>query len=150
MEKRFWNKVDIKSDDECWLWKGGKDRYGYGRFYLDKKDVIAHRISYELHNNKQIKNGLLILHSCDNPNCVNPHHLSEGTYQDNQDDCVNRKRKPVGIHHNSSKLTDNDIIEIRNKYHTGNHTYQQLSIEYNISRSQIERIVNKKSWRHIE
>ena len=150
MEKRFWNKVDTKTKEECWEWKCGKDKDGYGCFYLGKNNVRAHRIAYELYNKKQIENGLIILHNCDNPSCCNPHHLSEGTYKDNHNDCVNKKRKAVGMRLSNSKLTDNDIIEIRNKYSSDNYTLLMLSEEYSVSQARLSLIVRKKCWRHIE
>lgn len=78
-EERFWQKVYKRTGDECWNWKAGKDKDGYGRFTLmTRKIVRAHRYSYELKYGT-IKEGLVIDHMCRNPSCVNPKHLRQVT-----------------------------------------------------------------------
>jgi hypothetical protein len=81
---RFWSKVDIKGENDCWLWTGGTYNTGYGLFYLNKKlkTLKAHRISCVL-NNKIIPDGYFVCHSCNVPGCVNPSHLDPGTAYEN-------------------------------------------------------------------
>jgi hypothetical protein len=92
--ERFWSFVD--RDGECWTWKGSTNgAKGYGRFYpTHGLRVYAHRFAYELANGNfdpQIE----VLHSCDNPRCVNPSHLSLGSHTDNMRD-MSRKGRHVG------------------------------------------------------
>jgi hypothetical protein len=96
MAKVVWNG----DEDECWEWQGAEDRHrgdtcGYGRFWLDGKMESAHRVSYKLWRGP-IADGLLILHRCDNPPCVNPAHLYEGTNSDNQREAFDRGRGHSG------------------------------------------------------
>lgn len=49
--ERFWEKVDRRSDDECWPWQGTVLSTGYGQFNVDGRKVMAHRYSYELNVN---------------------------------------------------------------------------------------------------
>jgi len=86
---RFWNKVD--KTDSCWLWTGAKSSSGYGHLNINKKTIKAHRFSYEMHFGKFDLNKI-ILHSCDNPLCVNPAHLSLGTKKDNGADMASKNR----------------------------------------------------------
>lgn len=90
---RFWSKVDKKSDNECWNWKGTiKKRYGWFRVYVDRKEreFIASRVALYL-SGVDVKD-LFVLHSCDNPPCCNPNHLRTGTAKDNSNDMIERGR----------------------------------------------------------
>jgi hypothetical protein len=78
--------------DYCWLWKKGRSRAGYGKFCMDGKLMVASRISYILFNGP-IGEDKLICHSCDNPPCVNPAHLWQGTNSENQIDSVKKGRR---------------------------------------------------------
>jgi hypothetical protein len=90
--KSFWDKVDKKSDDECWEWKAFKNKQGYGRMGIAASQCVnAHRVSWVIHNG-QIPLGMFICHTCDNPSCVNPHHLFTGSRQDNVNDMIIKKR----------------------------------------------------------
>ena len=87
-DKRFWSKV--KKTDSCWEWIGDKDKNGYGRFRLPMKSVRAHRHSWFLASGTEPS--LLICHKCDNPSCVRPDHLFEGTARDNTADMMAKGR----------------------------------------------------------
>jgi hypothetical protein len=97
---RFFAKVEKHDDDcpccdGCWHWTGmrlkGEKLLPYGYLWLEGKMVRAHRLAHELFIGP-IPTGLLVLHSCDRPWCVNPEHLRAGTHSDNSRDCVSRGR----------------------------------------------------------
>jgi hypothetical protein len=83
---RFWNKVDRRGEDECWLWLGAKKPSGYGNFRAFGRTVLAHRFSCELRHGT-IPPGLQVDHLCFEPGCVNPAHLEIVTPQVNGARC---------------------------------------------------------------
>lgn len=87
---KFKSKVQV-SDGGCYIWRGAKDKDGYGVTSFEGKWWRAHRLSYHLFKGKIIK-GNIICHTCDNPSCVSPTHLYQGTHQDNNRDTVKRGR----------------------------------------------------------
>ncbi len=98
--QRFWDKVDIHSGPihpynpalgKCWLWTASTNGKGYGFFFLDGKNHMAHKIAMIL-DGSIIKPGNECCHSCDNPSCVRPSHLFQGTKSDNQRDASTKGR----------------------------------------------------------
>jgi len=83
---RFWKSVDKRGPDECWPWTAQLRWDGYGRFVVMRKPQWAHRYSWELHNGRPIPKGAEVMHSCHNPACVNPKHLSLGTHKENMEE----------------------------------------------------------------
>lgn len=80
--ERFWNKVDKRGDDECWLWTASDNGLGYGCFWNGERQTYAHRFAYELLVGP-IPKGLHLDHLCRTPSCVNPAHLEPVTAQIN-------------------------------------------------------------------
>jgi len=148
-EVRFMRKVDINYITGCWDFTGAVDKKGYG-IMKGMGENKAHRLSYRIFNG-DIKKGMLICHTCDNPSCVNPDHLFQGTVQDNSDDMVNKGRGRGGISplkgeaNPNSKLTEREVITIR----TSNEPNYILAEKYNIGRPAISQIKNNKKWKHI-
>ena len=95
LKDRFWSKVDIKGEDDCWNWKAGiRGITGYGCFKYNKKVVDSHRMVWFLIYGEFPK--LWVLHKCDNRLCCNPDHLFLGTYMDNIQDRNNKGRTARG------------------------------------------------------
>lgn len=151
IEQRFWEKVDVRGDDECWLWKAYKNKAGYGKIQLNKsKNDYAHRVSYKLANGK-IEDGLSVLHSCDNPSCVNPKHLRTGTQKDNVGDSVSRKRHVgfflYGEKAPNVKLNEKQVQKIKilkDCFLSGT-----VGVMFGVSRQNINDIWSNRTWKHI-
>ena len=131
---------------DCDLWEGAVDKDGYpsGR---NHRKVLAEKLG------RSIKPGYFACHTCDVPPCVNPDHLYEGTATDNNRDTVRRGRHKYvsnfkgmpGEKHPMCKLTDKQVIEIRERYAAGGISQCALADEYGVVQSRISLIVNNKS-----
>lgn len=87
---RFASKVLVTED--CWYWTAGTFENGYGLFCAEAGIPRgAHRVMWEMVNGP-IPDGLLVRHTCDQRNCVNPDHLLLGTQRDNHADAIARGR----------------------------------------------------------
>lgn len=150
--ERFWRHVDIDNDDNCWNWNGWKDHRGYGAIsnHPIQKQVKVHRLSYEIAFG-EIPENLLVCHKCNNKLCVNPHHLYAGTHKDNSRDAVEAgvfsKRK--GEQNARAKLSEKEVIEIRNLYSCSDVGRADLARKYGVSYQQINKIVLREEWTHI-
>jgi hypothetical protein len=145
--RRFFDKVEIGDDDECWAWSAGHFSTGYPMFDLKGQSVGAHRVMCAMHHG--LARGLHALHSCDNPGCVNPKHLRWGTHADNMADRAQRGRCPAGENHPNALLTDADVLEMRRLYDAGGIGTPRLAKRFGISQSTAHDIVSRKSWRHL-
>jgi len=128
---RFLSKVE--KTESCWIWKGAKSKSGYGVFSFLCKYIRAHRASYILHKG-EIPNNLLVLHSCDVRDCVNPDHLHLGTPKQNMQEMMVRGRSKYlkGTQSPSCKLTDEQVKEICNLRHK-KIPAKEIALKYNIS-----------------
>lgn len=98
----------------CWEWQGSFLDSGYGRIGFNNKSHRAHRISYYLYHGN-ISNEKIICHKCDNPKCVNPLHLYEGTNAENMEDRDKRKRRKSPGKHKGSSSQYHGVFLRKNK-----------------------------------
>lgn len=133
--------------DGCWEWVAVKNQDGYGNFKFQGIMVKAHRISYQIFNG-DIYNNLCVLHTCDNPGCVNPAHLYLGTQQDNADDRETKGRghEKSGEANGRAKLTAEEVWQIREVFATQLYTQRELGHLYKIANTVVSKIVRFELW----
>ncbi len=143
IEDRFWEKVD--KTDECWNWIGTLTTHGYGNFSIDRRWKLAPRVAWELYYGAS-PGKKHVLHECDNPRCVRKEHLFLGTHQDNMKDMYQKQRHHHGETHQSHKLTEQSVREIR----VSTLTHSKLAAIYGVGQSVISRIRARKAWKHVK
>lgn len=62
----------------------------YASVGINGKYYKVHRLALERKLGRQLLPGMLALHDCDWPSCVNEDHLYEGTHKDNVQDMLER------------------------------------------------------------
>lgn len=136
----------VRPEGDCLVWVGSRDRRGYGYTSDGTKTVKAHRLSYQVHKGP-IPDGLLIMHSCDNPPCVNPAHLSVGTVRENALDAV-AKGRMVGSKAGGAKLREEQVLDIRAQLAAGVKR-KVIAAEYGVWEGTIRFIELRRNWKHI-
>lgn len=137
-----------QNKDSCWQWNGGLSQKGYGRFKTNGRYIGAHVVSYRLFVGTPSKG--FILHSCDNPACVNPLHLFPGTMKDNTMDMIlkGRHNPPRGSKHRKAKITEHDVVIIRSLIKGGMRNCD-LALLYDLPDSAISFIKSRTNWKHV-
>ena len=154
--KKSFEKHVIRQNG-CWGWKGSIARGGYP--VMSCRPEIGpdrgHRASWVIHNGK-IPEGLFVCHHCDNPICTNPEHLWLGTQKENNDDKIAKCREnnippphKKGIENGASKLTEEQVIEIKKLLKEGKSTYF-IGPFFGVSKTTILRIKKGTHWKHVE
>ncbi len=145
---RMWGRCE-PSRRNCLEYQGPRDRDGYGRVTHKGQAWQAPRLAWTILNG-EIPSNLMVLHTCDNPPCINPDHLFLGTAQDNMDDkrFKGRSRYLRGESCPGTKLTAIQVREIRRRVATGE-CYRTIARDFGISRTHVSTIQCRRSWRHI-
>jgi len=137
----------------CWEWTQNKTSQGYGNATFKTKTWKAHRLSYTAFIG-DIPEGLVVMHSCDNPSCCNPQHLSVGTQKDNMDDMVRKGRSNIGHTHNQgskcgvAKLKEEDVLKIKELLAKGV-SQREIAEKYNVKQPTISQINTGTTWSHL-
>lgn len=151
LELHFWRQASLTANDEkCWEWQGDADKDGYGRIRIDGKRFRAHRLAFFFEHKRHPSDDLQVLHSCDNPCCINPKHLREGTPQDNADDVKARHRQyvsPTEKHYNA-ELEPDTVRYVKRQKQLGRENIA-IARELDISNKMVWDIDHGKSWKHI-
>lgn len=138
MIERFEDKYTITGNG-CWEWFAASHERGYGYFFTSKeyssrKMDYAHRVSLFLYEGIR-DDTKSVLHSCDNPCCVNPEHLTLGTHKENMEDMIRKKRSISGVQKLSLGDVEN-IMELRG----GGMEVKEIASLYNIDRGHASRV----------
>lgn len=120
---------------------------GYMYIMRDAKRVPIHRHVYEHHYGKITTKGNVVRYSCDQRNCINPRHLSEGTHRDNVNDMMSRNRQAKGEEASNARISEHDAKMIKYFYKGWKHA--EIAELYPIEQGQVNCIRRGASWSHI-
>ena len=150
---RYQISTDIKPgvDTGCWEYTRCVGPNGYGFMAAFGVTWPVHRLAYNLLvGDVGDKN---VLHRCDNRKCFNPDHLFLGTQSENIRDMFQKGRNAnverKGEHNPRARLTEIDVLSIREMYASGKHLQRELAKMFSISPTMISYIVLRKTWKHI-
>jgi hypothetical protein len=147
--RRFFTEGPL---NECWFWQGATTNFGYGviQGHNPTRIIRAHRLTYELHHGVTVPSDLSVLHTCDNPSCVNPAHLFLGTRADNHADmkAKGRANGPRGAMNPNVKLTEQLVRECRQDYAAGIGT-RRLARKFGVNRQTMYCVVKRRTWKHV-
>lgn len=146
----FWGNVDkSQGEGSCWPWLGSLMTSGYGRYRVHPGDSgrwRAHRIALCLTTGQPYRSELNVLHSCDNPPCCNPGHLSWGTQQDNLRDAQRKGRMTNGGKTWTRRFEDEDILKVHELISRG-FSKRQAADELGMSKTYVEQMIAGRSKR---
>ena len=160
---RFWSHVDKSDPNGCWLWLGKKNKKGYGKCKLRRREYRTNRVSYFMATGED-PGELCVCHTCDTPSCVRPEHLWLGDNLENREDMrlkgraasgdrsgprLHPERMPRGEGHHAATFTAEQVLEIRRMYDAGGISQTELARQLNRSKSTIRKIVKRTRWKHI-
>ena len=147
--------------DACWPWTAYRRPTGYGGFQVENNCERAHRIAWEIMVGA-IPVSMHVLHSCDNPSCVNSKHLFLGTQVDNNADMVKKGRQARGNKNGRrthpeatargervgrAKLTESDVLAIRAIGRTVNQ--RNLGAIYGVNHATVGAVLRRQTWTHL-
>lgn len=148
----FWDRVNKNGPivyphlTACWIWTGSKVKKGYGVWSHPSnsyQSMLAHRFVWTI-TYGEIPEGVLVLHKCDNPPCVNPSHLFLGSYVDNVQDCIRKGRFSY-----SKKITEAQVREIRELRRAGA-LLREIAAKFQVTRGNISMVLSGKIWGHVQ
>ncbi|GAA3113561.1 HNH endonuclease [Streptomyces echinatus] len=147
---RFWARV--QKSENCWLWTGGKAGQ-YGQLTLQRRRLLAHRVSWVITNRKVLPQVAVIRHRCDTPLCVRPDHLEAGSVAQNVRDVYERRRRtpktwPQGAGRPNAVLDDETVAQMRRAVRSGR-SIRSLALEIGVDYTSAHRAVRGIGWTHV-
>lgn len=144
---KYFNEVVLHfSGDECLIWPYATYSNGYGEVRFDGLIRSVHRLACEIINGPAPYDKPHAAHACGNGHlgCVNPRHISWKSHGDNMIDMIDHGTSPRGIRNAHSKLTEDDVKQIR--YLRGAAPQYALAEMFGVSQATICNIHLGKVW----
>lgn len=129
----------------CFVWSGAVNSNGYPQIRLEGRTTYVHRLVCERVHGPLGRQ--YVLHSCDDPACINPNHLRPGTQAENMADARARGRVARGSALGRSALDAERVRAIRARRARGESPVT-IGASYGVSRQTVADIVSGRTWSH--
>lgn len=157
VKKRLPLGILLNNENGCFEWQKSKNKKGYG--VISARSAygtnLAHRVAWIIENGP-IEKDKMLLHSCDNPGCINLLHIRKATASDNTLDMMNRKRhrpaysKKINVLERfRASIKAKKVIEIKTLIKL-NLSTKQINEKTGISKHIINDLKRGKTWKHIK
>lgn len=147
-----YNQKDIQyiiNENNCWICISHTyNNKGYPKLKRNQQYYGMNRYVYE-NEFGNISDSQVVMHICDNPNCINPSHLKLGTTQENVQDRQNKNRGAYGEKNGEAKLTDEDVHKICKLLEENKIKHIEIANMFGIHKSTLSSITKRVNWKHI-
>jgi len=146
--KEWIDEVALKHDgSDCLIWPFARDKNGYANGgHPAHRSRRAYRIICEFAHGAPPTSGHEAAHSCGrgHEGCVAPAHLSWKTHAENEADKKAHGTLIVGSDHANSRLTEDDVREVRRLF--GTMTHEAIAERFGVARATISLISSGATW----
>jgi predicted XRE-type DNA-binding protein len=139
----FGNWYEVEPNTGCWLWVRSSVYAGYGTVQFGGKQHLAHRVMKQVSMGEPIPDGMVVMHKCDTPCCVNPDHLMVSTQKENQRDMAKKGRSMRGRECPTAKITAEQASWIK----TTDLPQKQMAEMLGISKQSVCDIKHGRTWK---
>ncbi len=138
----FIKKAIAYTGGDCLLWPYARRSDGRGAI----SSGLAHRRVCEEVNGPPPSDLHEATHSCGNGHlgCITPRHLRWSTHHENMTEMVDHGRSPRGERQGNSKLTAEDVREIRRL--SGRMLQREIAEMFGIAQSHVSLILRRHHW----
>jgi hypothetical protein len=133
----------------CHGWSGYTNENGYAVVNFGGRVVLAHKSVLEQKLGRKLRDGEVSRHTCHVRHCTNERHLVPGSQADNVRDMVEAGRSLIGEADPASKLTERDVLDIRERASLGRVNYEALGRLHGVTGACIKKVIKGKTWRHL-
>jgi hypothetical protein len=150
----FWKRVEKgEGSNACWLWTGYRNEDGYGIIRINNKLMRTHRLSFLIAHG-YLTPDLEVCHNCpgkDNPSCINPAHLFEGTTKENIQDAERKGTRDhhIGVENGRAIINEEIVREMRRLREIEGLSCAEITKRFDLSYSGVVAVLRYESWKHV-
>lgn len=147
----FMRMLLATTETDCVQWPFARNPDGRGVVKIGRRMRLVHRELCAVVHGPPPTERHEAAHLCGkgHEGCVNPNHVVWKTPLENKADMLRHGTRKRGEAVPTSKLTADEVRELRRLAATGAYTQRDLSEIFGLSQGSVCKIVNRKLWHHI-